>query len=190
MKSKLVILSVAALFSFVNPVFAAELPTNPVILAEQGQLFYSKRNYEEALIYFTQIPQDKRDDHITLLMANCYQSLNNETLAVDILKGLISKNPANYHAYYNLGTIFLKNKDYTNAQKCFELAVKAKKDFYPGYYNLGVSLYEQQKYKDAYKNFKKALKIDNNKELVHQALEAVCQKLGKTEEAKKYSVKP
>jgi tetratricopeptide (TPR) repeat protein len=92
-------------------------------------------------------------------MANCYDSLGNSQEAVNYLNKIISINPKNSFAYYNLGLLHFKNQDLNNAIGAFEKATKYNKKFGAAFYNLANCYFLKNEYKKAVQNYSKALSL-------------------------------
>ena len=77
--------------------------------------------------------------------------------------GLIIE-PKNTFALFQLGNIFIMEKNYKEALKIFERAVKIKSDFWQVINNIGLVYYEINEKLFAEINFKKAISIERNGE--------------------------
>lgn len=60
---------------------------------------------------------------------------------LNLYKQVIEKYPKNYNLHYNLGVIYLKKADYSNATEEFETVIKLNRRDKDAYYNLGI-IYE------------------------------------------------
>ncbi len=183
---KILLLTLTLCLIITQASYAVENTKDTTILKEQGTLFYQNHDYQNALNYLIQLPYQERDEKILLMIANCYQSTNNNAYALSTLRSMLKKYPKNSFAYYNLGIITLNQQLYKHAIVYFKKSIKYDKKFFPAHYNLGFAYYKSKEYKDAYKTFKKAHKLNKNNSDTLYNLALVCDKLKKERKAKKY----
>jgi tetratricopeptide (TPR) repeat protein len=157
---------------------------NPGILKEQAIISYKKNNYTEALNYLKK--SDPEDEEVLLLMANCYDHLNNSDAASGYLEKIIALNPKNTYAYYNLGILNYNKGRIDEAISNFNKAIKNNTEFFPAHYNIGICYYEFKNYNKALKHFKKALKSGENKVNIYYNIALVYEALNNKKEAEKY----
>ncbi len=69
----------------------------------------------------------------------------------------LSKNPANARGMVNLGAAFIQERDYSNALKYYNNAIKADTTMGMAYLNRGIALFDLGKYKFAVKDLSKAI---------------------------------
>ncbi len=69
-------------------------------------------------------------------------------------------NRTNAHAFFENGKLYLEDKDYKDAVKNFDKAVKIKPDFAEAYVGLGSSYLKLEKYEKALYNYQKAIQIE------------------------------
>lgn len=74
------------------------------------------------------------------------------------------REPENKKAYYLLGRIYRKEKEYTKAINMFEDALSIDQDYAKCYYQLGCVYYQIEKYRDAKEYFNQYLTYKNNDE--------------------------
>ncbi|MDD3013105.1 MAG: tetratricopeptide repeat protein [Candidatus Gastranaerophilales bacterium] len=129
-------------------------------LKKQGITFYKWGKYLEALDCFEKIDKNSLNTEILILMANCYESLNNSNKASELLIKSIESNPKNSFSYYNLGILHYKNNNIDEAINNFKKAVKYNQNFTAAYYNLGVCYYSFRNYNKAKDCFISAIKLD------------------------------
>lgn len=123
---------------------------------------YNTNDIENAFEILKNIPDEQKTSEDYLLMANIQQDYENEDKALEYLKEAIKKDKKYYKAYYNMGLIYIQNKQYLLAIESFQKTTKLNKDFAFAYYNLGCCYYELQNYKTAKSYFNRAILRKND----------------------------
>jgi Flp pilus assembly protein TadD/peroxiredoxin len=77
--------------------------------------------------------------------------------AAESFKQVIAAQPANGEAYYNLGTLYLRKNDLTEARRYLEQTVKLRPDYPEAWNNLGMIAGQQNEFEEAIYNFKQSL---------------------------------
>jgi Flp pilus assembly protein TadD/peroxiredoxin len=72
-------------------------------------------------------------------------------------KQVISAKPDNAEAHYNLGTLYLRKNDATEARKYLEQAVRLQPDYPDAWNNLGMIAAQQNRPDEAQRNFRRSL---------------------------------
>ena len=80
--------------------------------------------------------------------------------AIKILKKILSQNPEDEIAWYNMGVSYAILEEYEEAVECYEKAVKINAKYYNAWNNLGASYNNLKEYKKAIECCKKAIKIN------------------------------
>ena len=80
------------------------------------------------------------------------------------LKSGIKFLPKNFRAIFQLGNIYLMEKNYEQAIKEFDNAIKIKKDYWQAINNKGLAYFELDKINLSVIYFKKAIALENNAE--------------------------
>ena len=80
------------------------------------------------------------------------------------MKTSLKIQPNNHKVIFQLGNIFLIEKNYISAVKYFNEAVKIKNDFWQAFNNIGLAYFEQDNISLSIDYFKKALTIEENAE--------------------------
>ena len=98
--------------------------------------------------------------------------------AIELYQKLLKENPGESRYHYDLGTVFLKNKEYEKAQE--QLSKAAASDDMKirenALYNLGNAFYIENKFGDAFNAYKNVLKINYENQLARENLELSLQK--------------
>lgn len=79
--------------------------------------------------------------------------------AADSFKRVIAAKPAEAEAYYNLGTLYLRTKNFDQARSYLETAVKLKPDHAQAWNNLGMIAAEQANIPQAVEDFQKSVAL-------------------------------
>ncbi len=119
------------------------------------------------------------------MTANIYEDDGDDNKAISYLNQVIRMNPKSYKAYYNLGCIALKKKDYKLAIQNFKLSSQINRNFAYSYYNLGFSYMQLEDYDSAKKNFIKAISLAPEEKDFYYNLALVYKKLGDEKNAQK-----
>ena len=82
--------------------------------------------------------------------------------ALDYYHAALGKSPNDSHLLNKIGITELMMQRYKEAQKSFERAIHANREFADAYNNLGVIFYESKKYKAAVKQYEKAIAMDSS----------------------------
>ena len=85
-------------------------------------------------------------------------------------KKVLEINPRSATAYYNLGHIYIKRKDYEEGINFYQKAVEQKPDYLEAYYNLGIAYEALNKPLKATVYYQKALALDPKNMLAHFGL--------------------
>ncbi len=181
-------------FCFVKSVYSQDISekisaveiSNPQVIKEQALILYDKGNYEEALKYLENFKSDYVDEEVTILTANCYESLGNKDKAAETLNKLIQIDPESFVGYYNLGVLYYGNESYEDSKEAFEKAYRLNKNSFALTYNLGCSYYQLQNYKKAAEFFAKAYKFYPDEAKTYFNLALSYEKLNNAKESKKY----
>ena len=127
-------------------------------LLEQKDLYGGVGQLQE---YLKSEPDDL---NALILLANAYKDLGIDEEAINYYKKIISIQYDNHLAYYNLGLLYQKNKNYEEAQNYFLKSIELNDKYAPAYYALGLSYMSGNKFDKARDLFFKYLQIDPNGE--------------------------
>lgn len=166
---------------FMLPSFAAD----DIDIKTQAYALYNTNNGTEALKLLNNLPLDKKDEEVFVIIANIYEDRKDVDKAVENLNKALIINPEYYKAYYNLGHIFLEKKAYELAEKNLLLSIKYNKEFPYSYYNLGTLYLRTGNYEKAKKNLIKAIYLKNDDKDFYLNLAYAYKFLNKEKESKK-----
>jgi cytochrome c-type biogenesis protein CcmH/NrfG len=80
-------------------------------------------------------------------------------VAVQLFRQLLAGDAGDFQAWTELGTVFLLEKNLSEAEKAYQEAVRVRPNFYLGLMNLGRVRLMQNKYADAIPVFSSALAV-------------------------------
>lgn len=98
----------------------------------------------------------------------------------------ISKDPNFFNAYYNLGLVYLKKKDYLEAIKYFEKTVDININYLEGYMALSQALMLLKRYSEAIEVINKSILLNPNDHRLYNNIALAYQRLNNIEEAIKF----
>ncbi len=154
-------------------------------IKQQVIVLYNANKLKESYQLISKIPEDSRDTEIWLLAANITQDYGRELDTIFLLQKAISVDPNNYKAYYNLGTIYLKNNKLNSAINNLKLSLKYNKEFAYAWYNLGCAYLGLLDYKKAKKAFMKAISFNSAEPDFYYNLAYTYKILGNEKQSKK-----
>lgn len=134
--------------------------SSPNQLKDDGVMMYSVNKINEAKAVFEQIPEEKRDAQVWLLLSNIAQDMHDEESAEKYLKEALTKDPKYYKAYYNLGNIYFNKGNIEDALKNYKLAEKYNKKNGYIYTNIGCCYLAKKNLNLARINFNKAVSLN------------------------------
>jgi tetratricopeptide (TPR) repeat protein len=120
--------------------------------------------------YLQAFPKDKEAVRIANQnLSKLYIDQSRYPEAERALKAQLEVDPGNFDAHNNLGVVYFYAKDYTNAARSWEKAVKIQKN--PQTYKfLGFSYYNLGKFKEATSKYEEALRLEKDDPEVHYNL--------------------
>jgi tetratricopeptide (TPR) repeat protein len=129
-------------------------PANATAIRELTKLYYSYRQYENA-INFARKCKDCPDAERMIGLS--YYELEDYGNAVKTLQGVIAKNPADAEAHYTIGRSYLDMEEYKTAIPFYTKAVALDSNRNTWIYELGLQLFNLSDYKGAQTMFLKAI---------------------------------
>ncbi|MHA1336722.1 MAG: tetratricopeptide repeat protein [Promethearchaeota archaeon] len=152
-------------------------------LIKKAKDLIKQENYPEALSILRKLYCDNpnlteiKDELIDALSE--YGAYNNDLWirnydeAIKCFQEIISLDPNNYRAYYNLGISYHNQGDNKKALEACQKAVEIKPDYAHCYYNMGLIYEENDDFEKALLYYKKALKADPKLTYAAQAKRAI-----------------
>ena len=176
---KKIIFTVLILFVFCCGAFAV----NPNQLKDDGMMLYSVNKINEAKEMFEQIPEERRDAEVWLLLSNIAQDLQDEQNVEKYLRLSLEKNPKFYKAYYNLGNLYFNKGNIDEALKNYKLAAKYNNKNGYIYTNIGCCYLAKQNLHLARINFNKAVSLNSQNPTNYYNLAYIYKQKGNTKKA-------
>lgn len=170
-------------FGVINVTFAQD---DSVELKNNAVALYNANKLQDAYQLISQIPEEKRDAELWLMLANITQDYNNEIDSVFLLQRALSIDPTYYKAYYNLGNLYFQDDKPIKAIENYELTIKYNKKFAYAYYNLGCCYLKDGKYSKAKSYFLKAIKLKSTEPNFYYNLALTCKKMNDNKQAQIY----
>lgn len=151
-------------------------------LREQAKILFLGNKLETANETILKIPESERNAEDYFIIGT---TSTDPKTSIKAYEQAILKDKTFYQAYYNIGDIYLKSKNYEKAVEYLKKTIEAKKDFAYGYYNLGCAYLKLEEYDLARKSFEKAIKISPEEADYYYNLGYTHKKMGNTKRADK-----
>jgi tetratricopeptide (TPR) repeat protein len=180
-------------------------PSRAVLLNYVGKVLWKKEDYDGAIRYFDRALALDGKNYPSFYndAANYYLVKEDFGKAADYFKKAIAVFPLDAlqhfwffradptklqlsESYLGLGNIYLKEKNYKEAQTCLENAMKLNPRNFNAIFGLGYAHYQQKNYDQGIDNFKKALEIEPKFPLCHLLIGYSYRAKGDKEEAARY----
>ena len=153
---------------------------------EKVKKLMREQRYEEAIEYIEKAGEHEKDYRYHFYKGLVYRKLGNDNLAEVELKIASGLQESFSLSYFELGKLYLENKEYEDAQTMFKRAIESNPEFSLPYIKLGDLYMETSSFEKALDMYKKALEIDKNLPDVYNRLGVVMNILQKFDEAEKY----
>ena len=153
---------------------------------EKVKSLMREQKYEEALEYIEKAGKHEKDYRYHFYKGLVYKKLGNGNLAEVELK-IASGLQENFSlSYFELGKLYLENKEYEDAEDMFKRAIESDPEFSLPYIKLGDLYIETSRFEEAMEMYKIALDIDKNLPDVYNRLGVVMNILQRFGEAEKH----
>lgn len=156
---------------------ALEIDANHIgALTKRAGLYYSKGDYDKALLDYDKIISLKSDNaEIYNARGNVHLAKGEYDLALNDFNKAISLDPNSVNSYVNRGNTHYFNKNYDQAIKDFSAAINLKPDCVIAYNNRGKVCATKGESKSALDDYNKAISLDSaygkaykNRAMVHE----------------------
>ncbi len=116
------------------------------------------QDYAAALRYLKQV-QEKETEEVEILndMAFCYERLDELEKSEEMYVRYLQEEPFNDNAWYNLGTVYGRQKKFEEAVNAFGFAITTNEDNGSAYFNLAMTYMHLQRYTEAANTFNEFL---------------------------------
>jgi tetratricopeptide (TPR) repeat protein len=98
--------------------------------------------------------------------------------AIDAYRKVLELNPVAAGALVNLGTIFYRQRKFSEAEKYYKHAIEADASYALAEFNLGNLYDEQGRIKEALEHYRRALQLNTNYADAHFNLALLCERVG------------
>ena len=107
-------------------------------------------------------------------MAYCLEQTGELENSVHYYKKFIDEDPYSEYAWYNLGNIYFKLKNYKKSIEAFEFAIAIDEEYSSAYNNLAESYLNLENYELAKVNFYKSLELDGPSPEIYSSIGRAC----------------
>lgn len=140
-------------------------PDNGFVQSDLAQKYAEQGNHFTAISYYrSAIKKQARNPMMHNGLAVSLDAIGKRKEAIEEFKQTIKLNPFFITAYYNLGIVYAKGKDFKNAVFYLENTIKLDPAFIAPYKLLAQLYLDRRKYKKAAQTIKKALEIQPEEE--------------------------
>lgn len=126
----------------------------------QGIRYLNEQNYQEAILKFTQVINNK-DHKIASAYSNrclAYLQINHNQAAKQDCEQALKRNSNNIEAYLNKGLADYRLENYGQSLAAYQEVIKRHKNDYRAYYNQGLVHFQLGNYQQALDSYNQALK--------------------------------
>ncbi|MDJ0601970.1 MAG: tetratricopeptide repeat protein [Crocosphaera sp.] len=138
----------------------------------QGISYLSQQKYQDAIVEFTEVINDKHPLIASAYSNRClaYLQLNNNQAAKKDCEQALEINSDNIEAYLNKGLADYRLENYTQSLAAYQEVIKRHKNDYRAYYNQGLVHFQLGNYQQALQSYNQALNSSNDHSLNHKTL--------------------
>ncbi len=130
---------------------------------EFARKFIDQNKIDRAINEFSKIlAKNPKNPEAIFYLGYCYHLKNDLHSAYENYSKVINFDPAHYNAYNNLGIILKDFRRFSEAEKCFNISIKIKKDNPVALNNLGIVYDLKGEFENAIHSFKKAVNKNRN----------------------------
>jgi S1-C subfamily serine protease len=127
----------------------------------EGSLASKKKDYEEAIFYFTKyLEKNLNDGEAYFNRGYAHLKLKEYKLAASDFTKAISFKPDNFVTYFYRGNSYYSLRDYLNAITDYTKSIHLAPGYAETYYNRGFANYKLRKNTEAVKDWKKAIELN------------------------------
>ncbi len=147
-------------------------PANPVLYTELGKLYLVKGDNKKAKEYF-QKAIEKKSNYSDAIIQEALLSEKEGVLeeAIAKLEGLLTENPLNVEARFQLGRLYFNNNQTDKAIEQFQQVIILVPNHSNAHYSLGVAYSAQGQTQKAIEEFEKVLELNPGNQDVVRKLE-------------------
>ena len=150
-------------------------------------LLLEPKSFDEQKKIFEKLLENVKKNHVSMIvvdsMAMLYRQLQQFDYAITTCLSAIRIDTASYKAYYELGTIYNKQKNYVKAAEAFQKVTELKPNHYSAFEALGVALENAGKTDEAIVAYQQTIELKPNSDDAYYRLAALFNKLARYSEA-------
>lgn len=164
------------------------------VYVNYGIMRYYQGKYEGAVEYFNKatrmdISKEYLSRYEKFILASflgrTYDEIDDDYTAEEYYKKALELNPEDIYTMHNLGTIYMRRKDYAQAGGLFKEIISIDEGYAPVYISYGLLRYYQKRWEEAIEFFKTGLvldkSLDNQWTFIRLRMEECYEKLNLTE---------
>ncbi|MBD3320392.1 MAG: tetratricopeptide repeat protein, partial [Chitinivibrionales bacterium] len=92
------------------------LPDEPRVLAACGRIYLAKREYDEAIVHFSQaLAQDQNNPDFLVNLGKAYEGMNDLNAALELAESVAQRFPHNEDAHYLIAKIMSQKREHGKA---------------------------------------------------------------------------
>ncbi len=128
---------------------------------EYAQYYYSKGNYEEAIVgYDYMLAINSNSEGIYHAKADCYETMKQWSKAIEVYEELLQIEYTKAFTYYKIGLCYKKLKNWISALNSFQLSLREDPQFYMSMMEQSDIYYEMGKLQEALYFAKEAVSLN------------------------------
>lgn len=144
-----------------------------------GMEYLMLESYEEAQYFFEQCFEKIPEDYQSLYnLLYCYEQLEKDTAAIEILNRLLEKQPYSEIGWHQLGKIYYKQEKYLEALSAYDFAIISDDTFSGAYIEKGKVLEHLGRLNEAIEHYEIAMQLTEGNSYTHHRIGMCHQKLG------------
>jgi tetratricopeptide (TPR) repeat protein len=157
------------------------------MLITAGQDFIEQEEYQMALDYFDDaLLFDKEDISLYDDIAFCLDKLKRSEESLSYYLKYLDQDPFSDYVWFNVGTLYARNKDYDKAMEAFDYAIALNSQNSSALYNKAVVYIDTQRYELGIKSFKELLTLEPDNMYAMLTIASASLKLDDPQTAKHY----
>jgi tetratricopeptide (TPR) repeat protein len=153
-------------------------------IIESGNRAFAKKNYYDALNYFSKATDLKPNYDMAWYMRGVIlNNMKKPNEALEAFMKALESNIENEKAWYSMGLVLYSLGRYDEEIDCYDKAIKIKKDFLPAWNNKGTTLLQLERYDEAIECYDEILRYDSNFKMAWNNMGIALKKLHRINEA-------
>ena len=143
--------------------------------------------FDEAIDFLKKVLDLNHNNEDALYeISYCFENADNDIEGAEFFERYINNHPYSYHAWYNLGTIFMRLGLYEKAEQSFDYAIVIKEEFPSAYFYMASAQAKQERFKDAIETYKASLQYEIIDTVTHFYIADCYEKLDQYKQAEKH----